>query len=212
MRSITCAALGLMTLAAAGCNKPAENQPAPAPDNPKDIEYPAAPSTAPRVVRDEPQTRAEPADKGTPGFRSAYTEIPQTGCKRISFMEEGASAVYQCAGHAGIPLFVKDGDARSDVDAGAEGEFHSRGEFNSAGDTVEWRIGPDGKPFAIIYRLISAMEDRPRQTWLVAETIGTSAKPPCRIAEIAGSTANANAVARAAADLFLTENQPCPAN
>ncbi len=161
-------------------------------------------------MRDEPSP-PKATDKSTAaGISSEYTQIPGSGCKRIAYTEEGASSVFQCVGYAGIPLFIKDGDARTDLDAGAQSEFRSRGEFNSPGATVEWRIAPDGKPFAIIYRLVTDMDDQPRQTWLVAETIGTAGKPGCRIAEIAGSTPDANAAARAAADRFFAAKQPCP--
>lgn len=164
-----------------------------APDGPGQKAVDAAP-----VAKGE----ASPVAAGSSaGPRSVYTSLAATHCWGPENTPEDASSVHRCGGYGGVLLIVKDGDLRTDIDAGVETDFASRSEFNRPGDTIEWRIGPDDKPFAIIYRLIfDKMGDIPAKSWLVVETVGTAGKPGCRLAEIPGSTPNVNALARAKAD------------
>jgi len=139
---------------------------------------------------------------------SAYTSLDIDKCTRIDRGEEPQSASWRCKGFAGVPLFVQNGDDRYDVDAGREDadELWADG-FDYPGATVEWRLAR-GKPFAIIYRLISANPDAPKWSRLMVETIGRKA-PGCRIASIDGRSRNANAEARRAADRVLNGNVRC---
>lgn len=165
-----------------------------------------ADDTAPSTSGPETQ-----ADAKT-GIRSVYSSIEAAGCKTIASDEEAEYREQKCTGVGGTPLFIKEGDLRTDIDAGAMGEFLTPGPFNAANDTVEWRVGKDGQPFAIIYRLISDVPDQPKQSWLMVETIGKGGKPGCRLAEIPGSTPDANSVARTKADTAASGNAKCLTN
>jgi hypothetical protein len=144
-----------------------------------------------------------------PRVTSAYTKLDLDRCTQLDRGETPESTEWRCAGYRGVSLFVQNGDERYDVDAGVEDEdaiwAHT---FDYPGQTVEWRLS-SGEPFAIIYRLLSANPERPRTTMLVIETIGTRARPGCRIAMIPGSAKDANARARAAADQILRHRPRC---
>ena len=100
------------------------------------------------------------------GYKSAYTDVPdEKSCTIIEQVEEGSSITLRCGGYGAVPLIIKRGDLRSDLDAGAEGEFRTQGEFNKAVGKIEWRLGPDGKPFAMIYRL-KTRRDQSRRVFL----------------------------------------------
>lgn len=163
-----------------------------------------APSTDNKAVRD---------DSVTPeGIRSAYTDLPPPEkCTVTERVEEGASITMRCAGYVNVPIIFHEGDLRTDLDAGVEAQSrYSLGGFNSAGKTIEWRLDPDGKPFAFIYRLTTAkMGDIASTSALIVETVGQKGKPGCTLAEVAGSTPNANAVARQKADAAFKGNAAC---
>lgn len=159
------------------------------------------------------EDRAPPTDKATDptsgpetkadavtGIRSVYSSIKGSACKTIAADDEAEYREQKCTGFAGTPLYIKEGDLRADLDAGAMGEFLTPGPFNAASDTVEWRVGQDGQPFAIIFRLTSDVPDQPKQSWLMVETVGKGGKPGCRLAEIPGATRDANQIARDKAD------------
>lgn len=134
-----------------------------------------------------------------PRTTSAYTPLDLDRCRVLSRVEEGASVVWRCPGHGGVPLFVLSGDERYDLDAGIDnGTWESRQEFSSPPRRVEWRLR-GGRPFAIIYRLTLTADDG-GGTILVVETVGRPGAPGCEIALIHGSVPNANAVARRHAD------------
>lgn len=136
------------------------------------------------------------------GIRSVYTDIPRpSACTKLGEDFESSAAPLRCPGYGSVPIFIKDGDARMDIDAGVQGEFYTIPAFNSAKGKIEWRLGPDGKPFAFIYRLTTPeMGEIASTSALIVETVGTKAKPGCTFAEVPGSTPNANAVARQKAD------------
>jgi hypothetical protein len=95
---------------------------------------------------------------------------------------------------------VSEGDLRFDIDAGVpNANFQTILAFNDIGDTVEWRLR-EGAPFATIirYRDVSS-ESGPRSVPAV-DKIGRPGAPGCRVAQIAGETADANVRARAIAD------------
>lgn len=139
-----------------------------------------------------------------PAGSSVYTPLDLERCSVIERIEEGESVRWRCPGFAGIPLFVGAGDGRFDVDAGIDnGEWESLAPFNHLGPRVEWRLR-GRTPVAIIYRIIV---DHPRpsaRSALAVETIGRRGRPGCLVALIDGGLANANALARAAADRAAT--------
>jgi hypothetical protein len=131
---------------------------------------------------------------------SAYSAVDLDRCRTVSHVEEGASSTWRCPGHAGVPLIVMSGDDRFDVDAGVDnGVWESPGRFSAPPTRVEWRLR-NRRPFAIIYRLSLTGYREPTSSVLAVETVGRPGAPGCVIAWIAGSTPNANAVARARAD------------
>lgn len=108
---------------------------------------------------------------------SAYTRIDLDRCKLIYREAEGASATWRCPGLGKIPLFVKLGDERFDIDAGREGrDLIDSMAFDEVPSTVEWRLKL-GVPFAIIYRLTVANLELPKTSRLLVETVGGPKAP-----------------------------------
>jgi hypothetical protein len=150
-----------------------------------------------------PPTRAD--------FTSVYTALDLARCKVVEQQEAGSTS--RCAGYAGIPLFVDEGDLRFDVSAGAVGRDDPCSAFPGCafdlpGTEVEWRL-LHGRPFAIIYRLVESGDpkiDRAKPSRLIVETVGSKG---CRIANIDGASLNANLVARRAADASLSGKPHC---
>ena len=134
---------------------------------------------------------------------SAYTPLDLERCARIDEAEqteEGDHARWRCPGRDGIALLVTGDDLRFDVDAGIDnGRWESLGAFNRPGPRVEWRLR-NGRPLAIIYRLIWENGEGGRGSSLIVETIGREGRPGCEVARIDGALANANMLARARAD------------
>ncbi|HEY0628647.1 MAG TPA: hypothetical protein VGD23_04900 [Sphingomicrobium sp.] len=150
----------------------------------------------------------QPADAQPVGVASAYTNLDLDRCRRLDRGEEPQSASWRCKGFAGVALFVQNGDDRYDVDAGAEDLDELWADaFDYPGRRVEWRLA-GGRPFAIIYRLVSSAPDGPKQSWLIVETIA-GAQPGCRVAQVPGSSPNANALARVSADRILLSRPAC---
>lgn len=134
---------------------------------------------------------------------STYTSLNNLDrCQMIERIEEGMSARWRCPGPSGVPLFVNVGDDRYDLDAGIDnGVWESLDALNSPGPNVEWRLH-GGRPMAIIYRLIISADNGLNEAHhLFVETIGRSGRPGCVIARIDAGRADANARARAEADL-----------
>lgn len=135
-----------------------------------------------------------------PAAGSAYTPLDLDRCRVIERIEEGESVRWRCPGLAGIPLFINSGDGRFDLDAGIDnGQWESLPQFNRPGPRVEWRRRA-GRPFAVIYRLVTAGADQEPGSVLGVETIGRPGRPGCLIALIGGALPNANALARSVAD------------
>ena len=133
---------------------------------------------------------------------SRYTMLDLHRCRTLEVIPEGESVRRRCPGLAGIPLFVNEGDGRSEIDAGFDdGQWESLPAFNTIGDRVEWRLS-GGRPFAIIYRLrLAATEGAPAGSALIVEAIGHGAGAPgCRIGLVDGALPDANVRARALAD------------
>jgi hypothetical protein len=153
---------------------------------------------------------------GAPAFAqriaSAYTMLALRRCRTLEMVAEGESVRLRCPGLAGIPLFVNEGDGRSEIDAGRDdGQWESLPGFNSLGDRIEWRLS-GGRPFAIIYRLrLAAAEGAQAGSALIVEAIGHGAgSPGCRLGVVDGALPDANARARALADRSARSPR-CPA-
>ena len=131
---------------------------------------------------------------------STYTILDPRRCRTLEVIPEGESVRMRCPGLAGIPLFVNEGDGRSEIDAGYDdGQWESLPAFNTIGDRVEWRLS-GGRPFAIIYRLrVAATEGTAAGSALIVESIGRRGAPGCRIGVVDGALPDANVRARALA-------------
>ncbi len=152
---------------------------------------------------------AASAPAKAPRITSAYTQLELDRCVRLDKGEEPQSATWRCPGHRRVPLYVQNGDDRYDLDAGVEDSDELWADaFDYPGPTVEWRLA-NGKPFAIIYRLLISGPGVSQASELMVESVGKSGKPGCRIARIRGATPHANAVARRRADALLTGPPPC---
>ena len=144
-------------------------------------------------------------------IRSAYTLLDLRRCRTLEVIPEGESVRRRCPGLAGIPLFVNEGDGRSEIDAGHDDRiWESLPGFNSIGERIEWRLS-GGRPFAIIYRLrLAATENAPAGSALIVEAAGHGAGAPnCRIGLVDGALPDANARARTLAD--RARGTRCPA-
>ena len=131
---------------------------------------------------------------------SAYTPLEPDNCQVLERVEEGATVRWRCPGFAGVPLFLNTGDDRYDLDAGIDNQtWESLDALNGPGPNVEWRLH-GGRPVAIIYRLIPA-PDLGEAPMLIVETIGRRGRSGCEVARVNAQRADANARARAEADL-----------
>jgi len=139
---------------------------------------------------------------------SAYTKIDLAGCRAIppdpdDPLESGA---WWCDGYGGIQVYVSEGDLRFFVSYGetAPDELAARTtlpSFNHIGQTIEWRLAPDGKPFATILRFFTSGGDgAPEGQILVITRLG-GAGQTCHLGYVdARINPDANAIARAVAD------------
>ncbi|MCE7028614.1 hypothetical protein [Jiella avicenniae] len=137
------------------------------------------------------------------GIDSAYTKLDLDACDVLKEYEEGGGIDLQCAGYAGIPVFVSEGDLRTVVAFGEESQNGGTfGPFNSPGETVEWRLS--GKePFAAILRFHLDPGDGSGKTASVlgVYTIGGKGRESCPVGYVDASVnANANVLARKVAD------------
>ena len=138
---------------------------------------------------------------------SAYSKLDLDKCKELE--SDLAWVRWRCPGYKSVALIVEVSDDRFDLDAGVIDKDELFGaSFDEPAASVEWRLNR-GKPFALIYRLTGTNPMQPRTSRLLVETIGTSARPGCRVAEIAGATPNANQAARDAAAKILAGTARC---
>lgn len=133
--------------------------------------------------------------------RSDYSDVLSSKCT----FKQGEGNIRYCDGKGGVRFYVKERSLRLSVDAGVlTDDFATMKQSNTLGGPVEWRIGDNGRPYAIIYRLrADASEAGPGNTMIFVKSVGTADKPGCTIAQIPGSTPNANDVAREKADGVL---------
>ncbi len=150
-------------------------------------------------------------------FESSYTSIAEKSCRKfhvvkIDDSEYAASRV--CPGRGGYKVFIDEEDLRETLTVGRtikqaakEPAAHDHfGAFNGYDDTVEWRSGNDGKPYALIVGWSYADNDnlettgRPKSVRLLM-VMRLPPGPVCTVAEIErAANADANELARKAAD------------
>ncbi len=151
--------------------------------------------------------------------QSAYTKLDLTTCETLQRMpDEGGSVFLKCPGYQGYPIYFKAGDLRQSVFFGILSEailreaWQSFGAFNQAGDTVEWRLGDGGEPFAAILRFhietinpaTGASDEAHRGQVLVVSRVGQPGEPSGCVVGYVDARANpsANALARRVADSY----------
>ena len=90
---------------------------------------------------------------------SAYTRIDLDLCRTLPVDPDDplASGAWACDGYRGIPVHVAESDLRVFVSYGESAAEELAAEttlpgFNHIGETIEWRLGADGRPFATILR------------------------------------------------------------
>jgi hypothetical protein len=132
---------------------------------------------------------------------SAYTPLNLDSCEIVSVAHagEGDWMNRRCRGRNGITLFVREDDARFDIDAGVDnGEWESATPLNELGPQLEWRMEA-GRPFALIYRYTISEAMPGGRSMLAVESVGRTGRPGCLVALIRATPA-ANARARQIAD------------
>ncbi|HET7714559.1 MAG TPA: hypothetical protein VFK86_02930 [Bauldia sp.] len=139
---------------------------------------------------------------------SAYTKINLAACRPIPPAPDDPlqSGAWWCDGYGGISVYVSEGDLRFFVSYGdsAPNEPAARTtlpSFNRIGETIEWRLGPDGKPFATILRFYTSSGDgAPEGQVLVITKLGGPGQV-CHLGYVdARTNPDANAIAREVAD------------
>ena len=142
------------------------------------------------------------------GNRSAYTRLDLDECREVPPAADDPlqSGAWWCDGYAGIPVYVSEGDLRFFVSYGeaAREERAARTTlppFNRIGETIEWRLGPDGRPFATIHRFFTASGDgSPEGQVLVLTRLGSRGEV-CHMGYVdARRNPDANALARDVVD------------
>jgi hypothetical protein len=137
---------------------------------------------------------------------SAYSTLAwETGCLVVERSDEGPFIRLICEGYGNYMVHVAEGDLRMSLDYGidpATGDWESFGAFNYVNDTVEWRLGADGAPFATIHRwFVSDLEGNDRPVLVVSTVARAAGQPSCVAGYVdAGAVSEANRLARQVAD------------
>jgi len=135
---------------------------------------------------------------------STYTKINLEECSIFRQDAESASMSWFCPALPGEALYVAEGDLRFFVSHGPAAEAQVAASqtlpmFNRINDTLEWRLGPDGRAFATILRWFTEFDDGRVGQVLVVTRIADDGV--CHVAYVdALANPNANALARQAAD------------
>jgi hypothetical protein len=139
---------------------------------------------------------------------SVYSKIDLDACREIPPAPDDPleSGAWWCDGYAGIPVYVSEGDLRFFVSYGenAPDELAAKTTlpaFNHIGETIEWRLDPDGRPFATILRFFTETGDgAPDDQVLVLTRLGGPGQT-CHIGYVdARANPDANALAREVVD------------
>ena len=140
---------------------------------------------------------------------SIYTDFDLKKCKQLTPATSGdegeGSGIVECKGFKNYPITFAEGDLRSFMAFGEDGQNHCSfhqtfSGFNSIGSKIEWRLN-DGKAIATIFRWSVSYdpEDSVKQkSWLVVTKLGQDES--CQMGFVEGGVPNANEKARALAD------------
>jgi hypothetical protein len=137
---------------------------------------------------------------------SAYTSLDLDRCQAEPMAEDNGidGGVWWCAGYAGIPVRVAEGDLRFLVSYGPDAANELAAgqtlpQFNTIHTTLEWRLD-DGRPFATILRYFTDTGDGRRGQVLVVTRLGETGTV-CHVGYVdALANPEANALAREIAD------------
>jgi hypothetical protein len=148
---------------------------------------------------------------------SSYSSIAEKDCRRLSVLRiEGSEYAVSrvCSGRDGYKIFIDEEDlwetltvGRTMRQAGKEPAATDRfGAFNGYEDKVEWRSGPDGKPYALIVGWSFANNNdletsgRPKSVRMLV-VLRLPPGPVCKVAYVdRAANSDANELARKAAD------------
>jgi hypothetical protein len=140
---------------------------------------------------------------------SVYTSVALESCalQPVNKNDPLESGVWICVGYQGIPVLIAEGDLRFFVSYGFEAAGQLAAQqtlppFNTINSTLEWRLDDDGVPFATILRFFTDSGDGgPSEQILVVTALSEGGV--CHAAYVNASVnADANVMAREAADLF----------
>lgn len=98
-------------------------------------------------------------------FTSAYSTLDLDLCTIRSRDRQAGGATWSCPPHNGIEIWVAEGDLRFFVSFGKKARKQPAASqtlppWNRLNDTLEWRIGPDGRPVATILRWFTEFDGR----------------------------------------------------
>ena len=139
---------------------------------------------------------------------SVYTKVDLAACREVPPDADDPlqSGVWWCDGYRGLPVYVMEGDLRFFVSYGEQAPDEPAARitlpsFNHIGDTIEWRLGPDGAAIATILRFYTDSGDGgPEGQTLVITKLG-GAGQVCHLGYVdARLNPDANAIAREVAD------------
>ena len=145
------------------------------------------------------------------GNKSVYTDFDLRTCKQLSPETSGedgeSSGVIECRGLKGLPVTFAEGDLRSFLAFGKNGEQHCAfhqtfGGFNSTSNKIEWRL-KNGKPVATIVRWTVSYDpadSTKSKTWLVVTKLDKGNS--CHMGYVEGGFPKANQKARDLADAW----------
>jgi hypothetical protein len=140
---------------------------------------------------------------------SVYTSVALESCELQppNPKDPLESGVWVCAGYQGIPVRIVESDLRFFVSYGFDAANQPAAHqtlppFNTIHATLEWRLDDGGVPFATILRFFAeSLDGGPPEQILVVTAIGATGV--CHAAYVSASVnADANIMARQAADLF----------
>jgi hypothetical protein len=140
--------------------------------------------------------------------KSAYTRLDLAQCRGETPDPDDPlqSGIWWCEGYGGMPVYVSESDLRFFVSYGEGAQDEPAAgttlpPFNQAGDTIEWRLAADGKPFATILRFYTGPGDgEPEGQVLVMTRLGGPGQV-CHIGYVnARVNPDANAIAREVVD------------
>jgi hypothetical protein len=159
-----------------------------------------------------------PASVSAAENSSVYTKLDfDKNCIPLATYEAGGT--FSCQGYKGFPVLLSEGDLRVSVFFGHLGPwfngtdgseaFVSFSPFNNVANTIEWRLNPEGVPFAAILRWQISETDGsegPGSTVLVVSRVGQpGVGMACPAGYVAGATPDANDVARQIADSLAND-------